>query len=294
MSILSCVGGARDNVARLNDKVWTVWEYVTPQLAAEYRQKNRRNRRFMERLEANYRRQMAGGVWMTSHEGIAFDEDDTLVDGQHRLGAVENSGVPQWLLVTRGLPRGVIEVINRGRVRTLAHNLQILGYEAATPRTVAVARAMYAGVDAVLYQTQPDDVTMRRFIDQHLAAILFAQQAMSRRHGPAAVAAAVARAFYHGETERLMRFQEAMHDRLPRDEQLPGDRSARALQKAVEKCVSLGGSARLSLYKKAQNAIMAYLEGRDLENLKEAGVDLFPLPDDADQQTAGGGDAAGA
>ena len=58
-------------------------EVITPQLAETYLTANVGNRPVLRRVVARYAREMAAGNWLLTHQGIAFDSQGKLVDGQH-------------------------------------------------------------------------------------------------------------------------------------------------------------------------------------------------------------------
>jgi len=61
---------------------------------------------------------MRSGEWKTTHEGIAFDWDGALIDGQNRLHAIVRAGVTVELAVWRNCDPKTFDVINMGRVRS--------------------------------------------------------------------------------------------------------------------------------------------------------------------------------
>lgn len=66
---------------------------VTPTIAEEWLKKNNpKNRSIGSRHVARLVADMEAGRWYLTHQGIAFDVDGQLVDGQHRLEAVRQSG----------------------------------------------------------------------------------------------------------------------------------------------------------------------------------------------------------
>lgn len=75
---------------------------VTPTLAKQWLGKNH-NRKLRKSVVDAYAKQMASGQWSQSHQGIAFSPTGELLDGQHRLAAVVQSGVPVSLVVVRGV-----------------------------------------------------------------------------------------------------------------------------------------------------------------------------------------------
>jgi len=73
---------------------------ITPEMAAIMLEKNQTNRRLNPRLVSQYAKDMKNGEWKTTHQGIAINCLGFVVDGQHRLAAIVESGVAIWLLVT--------------------------------------------------------------------------------------------------------------------------------------------------------------------------------------------------
>lgn len=66
---------------------------VTPALAKQWLEKNTNNRNVNFAKVKKMAKDMREGHWDTTHQGIAIATDGTLVDGQHRLMAVVESGV---------------------------------------------------------------------------------------------------------------------------------------------------------------------------------------------------------
>lgn len=87
---------------------------------------------------ARYAEDMEEGFWDVTHQGIAIDEFGVLMDGQHRLEAIVESGIPQILLVCVGVPRATFWLIDGGFTRTAA---SFLDGPYATPRG-ALARTL--------------------------------------------------------------------------------------------------------------------------------------------------------
>lgn len=72
-------------------------------------------------------------IWPTATfvyngESIKIDEDGNLLDGQHRLTSIVQSGHEQQMLVARNVPRSSMRTIDRGHGRTVADWLKIRGY----------------------------------------------------------------------------------------------------------------------------------------------------------------------
>lgn len=74
-----------------------------------------------------YVQDMKSGNWPFVGDSIRMTWDGHVIDGQHRLSAVVESGTTQTFLVIRGLPEESIEVLDGGRPRSLADVLRIRG-----------------------------------------------------------------------------------------------------------------------------------------------------------------------
>lgn len=108
------------------------WMDVDPGLAAHWLQNNFRNRPLSEDTVTAYARDMANGEWVATHQGIAFNDRDELIDGQHRLHGVIRCGKTIRMMVTFGLPAEIegkesttMDAVDRGRTRSVADQLKI-------------------------------------------------------------------------------------------------------------------------------------------------------------------------
>ncbi len=108
------------------------WVEVTPAMAEAWLENNFRNRPLSEDVVVAYARDMKSGQWVPTHQGIAFNENDDLIDGQHRLHAIVRSGVTVRMMVTFGLKAKIagkemttMDAVDRGRTRSVADQLKI-------------------------------------------------------------------------------------------------------------------------------------------------------------------------
>lgn len=93
-------------------------ETVTPEKAAEYLTHNKGNRPVKTGEVEQLARAIKDGRFRLTHQGIAFDENGVLIDGQQRLNAVVMAGRPIRIYVTRGVPVGSVQAVDRGIVRS--------------------------------------------------------------------------------------------------------------------------------------------------------------------------------
>lgn len=108
------------------------WMQVDPDTARRWLNNNFRNRPIAEDTVNAYARDMLGGVWVPTHQGVAFNDREELIDGQHRLHAIIRSGITVRMMVTFGLPSHIqgremttMDAVDRGRTRTVADQLKI-------------------------------------------------------------------------------------------------------------------------------------------------------------------------
>lgn len=108
---------------------------VTPELAREWLKANTKNRPLDKRKVGQYANDMKSGNWPLNGEAIKFGESKRLFDGQHRLKAVDESGVSVPMLVIRGLDESTFTTIDTGKGRSPGNILGIAGH--ADPNSLA-------------------------------------------------------------------------------------------------------------------------------------------------------------
>lgn len=111
---------------------------VSPQLATEWLTHNTNNRPLSKNAVQQLADRIQRGEWQLTHQGIAFDEDDVLIDGQHRLAAIVKAGIAVPLTITHGVPRTAFTVMDTGRKRTGRDALTLAGEANATHLAAAL------------------------------------------------------------------------------------------------------------------------------------------------------------
>lgn len=103
-------------------------EEITPDKAAFYLHYNIANNRPINKKIEEYKRDMLAGDWQDGHPApIVFDVDGNLIDGQHRLMAIVQTGVTISVWVYRGAETKTQETIDAGKSKTLDHHLHMRG-----------------------------------------------------------------------------------------------------------------------------------------------------------------------
>jgi len=107
---------------------------ITPENAKSFLEKNKigymGNRQLKKQRVEGIANAIARGQFVTTHQGIAFNEKGELIDGQHRLHAIVMAGisVPMWVFYDVPEKQGKIytmDVIDRGETRAIGDQLTI-------------------------------------------------------------------------------------------------------------------------------------------------------------------------
>lgn len=129
---------------------------VTPDMAREWLKKNRFNRPLKPRLVDKYVRQILAGNWQRTHQGIAFDSQGVVLDGQHRLWAIIQTGQAMPLLIFLNESQTAHESIDNGRARSLLDVVRLeLRDNTIKSKHLGALKAMWAG----RYCKNQDDLT---------------------------------------------------------------------------------------------------------------------------------------
>lgn len=129
-------------VAPIPDK--PVVMLVTPEIATDWLDNRNINNRSKSNVTARrYGRSIVAKRWKCTHQGIAFDRDGWLIDGQHRLMAIVATGIPAKLFIipfVEGMDDNTFDVLDSGHKR---HASQLLKGKGST---AVAAAARYLGV----------------------------------------------------------------------------------------------------------------------------------------------------
>ncbi len=109
---------------------------ITPKMAEAFLRRNRSNRPINKSTLAGYVNDMANDRWRLTHQGIAFDKEGNLVDGQHRLTAICMSGRSQDFWVFHGVPQ--TPIMDRGLQRSIKDCLTFAGMDGVTKQHIAL------------------------------------------------------------------------------------------------------------------------------------------------------------
>jgi len=93
--------------------------YITPEQAEQWLGRNwRNNRKPRQSKKKDFIRELQNGTFKTTHQGVLLHEDGTLLDGQHRLMAISESGIPAKMVVATTDDMSVYEALDQGAKRS--------------------------------------------------------------------------------------------------------------------------------------------------------------------------------
>lgn len=114
-------------------------EEITPETALKWLGVNHANRKLSDPNVSRLMGIIQRGEWMPDcTDAIGLDIDEGVVNGQHRLTAVAQTGIPVRALVVRNVRPDVIKVIDQGQGRSFQQLLQMRG-DVPTPSVIAPA-----------------------------------------------------------------------------------------------------------------------------------------------------------
>jgi hypothetical protein len=88
-------------------------ESIGPERAEAYLARNRGNRNIVQSHVAALARDIANGHWMFNAQPICFSRSGRLLNGQHRLSAVLEAGLPIEVMVMHGLPEEAFQTYDK-------------------------------------------------------------------------------------------------------------------------------------------------------------------------------------
>lgn len=257
----------------------TVIMDIGPDKAANWLGGNTHNRPIHQSRVDEYAADMKAGRWRLTHQGIAFDTNGILRDGQHRLWGIVESGCTIRVPVTFGLPTDAIEEIDNVKARTVCDRMNISGrFEDAKISTnqVSVMRAMVRGLKANRRMAYHDECEQ---MVAHLPAIGFALSRLTttRIKGVSSptVCAVVARAWYSQEAGKLDRFCEILRTGMAGE-----DEAVVILLRDYLSNLDRQTNTTLlrEIYGRVERALHCYLSGRNVSVLRACQTEMFPLP----------------
>ncbi len=241
---------------------------VTPDMAREWLTKNNFNRPQRPDIVADYVRQIRDGRWRRTHQEIAFTENGMLLDGQHRLFAIVETGIIVSMLVFVNEPLENHLAIDGGKWRTA---LDVVRLEIRSDSV----KAMIAGVFCK-NQNHLSSSEVVELLRRHFRAVDWAVDMLgkSKEIGTPTVLGVIARAYNTVPTERLLEFCSML---LSGHGDHPSINLIRGLREFIAGQRDRQEDTRRSVYRRVEYGLLAFLNNESTCDFPPYNKELFPL-----------------
>lgn len=139
----------------------TVVQTVTPAMAEEFLSNNADFQRAVRwSVVKNLEDCLVRGEWKLTHQGIAFDTNGKLIDGQHRLLAIRRSGISAEMTISYGVDPTCFQVLDIGAKRSTADLLRLGSREAGIVSFLGrlVWKSASSAQGQVIYDNLEDEI----------------------------------------------------------------------------------------------------------------------------------------
>lgn len=114
--------------------------FMTPEMAAQLLEQSAfKNRRINQKNLKKLKRDIVGGRYQVTHQGVAMTREKAIIDGQHRMAACRDTGICIPIFMFSNLLEEMVWSVDRGCLRTVDQDLYMHDYKWATER-VALLR----------------------------------------------------------------------------------------------------------------------------------------------------------
>jgi hypothetical protein len=254
-------------------------ELITPELAKKYWEGNTNNRPLRKTVVAGYAADMKAGNWELTHQGICLASDGTLLDGQHRLAAIIESGIAVKMMVVQGIEKQTVIAMDDHAKRSAGDSISIIRNEKITKDDVAIIRGATEG--PYFHAQKLTKSRINELWDTFKYPIQFCKDNYSchdRGAKSKVVVGQIAMAwFYVEDLDRLKSFCEILSGKKMAE--TPQDRAAHAMREFLLKHGFVHGNGpRIESARKVQSAIKSFMEHREVSIIRAIEpVYRFPL-----------------
>ncbi len=146
---------------------------ITPELAQEWLDRGGTNRKITRRRVEAMTAAIQRGEWQLTGEAIKLDDEGRVRDGQNRLHAIVQAGIPVRSVVARGVSEDAFDVMDTGRSRNAADVLHIHGFPSQNALAAAARGLMFIERYGRVFPSQRDShlyitpVTTLEYVKDH-------------------------------------------------------------------------------------------------------------------------------
>lgn len=260
-------------------KITFALEYITPEIAKRYLEKNKANRHVDEFMVAKYARDIADNRWRSGTSDIVFLDDESLGDGQHRLLAIIKSGVGVLMGVKRGVPVESKIAFDSGKNRTFRDSVKL---SEGVDKIHGIASSKIKQIISSVLTIERGGVASRSlsngeicdFADRFADGLLFISPfCVSNKKGVnSPVWAAFLGCFYHVDASQLDLFLRLFSGNA--DPREPHEVNPIRLKLSIVSGTATRRDAAL-IYERTQRAVQAFINKEPLKMFRACGV-IYP------------------
>jgi hypothetical protein len=255
--------------------------HVTPESAKRMLERMTPQQRNIRRHSViSHKQDLLAGTFVLTPDPIVRGTSGLYLNGQHRLTAIVETGVPAWLVIASGFDDSVYEVMDSGMKRSLVDRVSTTWLKDV--RAIAMVRLCYLGSAVTnLRVADSERVVLAAAIEGEEWFEPIAERFKNTKHVKYGwFLAALARGFMNGiSLDVISRFVAVHQD--PAISEGSHESAAVALRLYFEKNGTTGGgqgaNARADNFRRVMNALSAFASGGSRTLSKSTAVDVFPL-----------------
>ena len=253
---------------------------VTPDIARTWLVNNNFNRPRNSETTAKYVRQIREGHWRMTHQGIALTKNGFLLDGQHRLWAILETGATLPMRIFVNEPIENYSVIDCGRNRSNLENVRMSAKDSTlTSAHTQTLQSMLAGRFCKT-ANRWTNIEMNELYEEHKVPVNFVveqfRDCKDKRINDRTVKGVIARAYYHLPQETLFTFCSLLTGK--------NDHPCRA---AIDAFVGFLGyysdrkeNTKREIYRRCELTLEAFVSNSADVSFGKSIIELFPLPNE--------------
>lgn len=241
---------------------------VTPDMAKQWIITNKSNRPVKSWAVNRYAKDMIAGNWSSNHQGIAFDMDGNLADGQHRLLAIIKSGISIKMLVTWGVERvGIDRLAPRSLIDEIKYSTESSWIE---NKYLKIANAMIEIISVGTTQRKAERTTKEtiEFCEKNRDVIEATCSMFTKNEkyiSAAIIQATIALCLNFENKDKICRFVEVLKTGLPRSES--EFMAVKAREFLIQGNAKGGATERKNASKTIMKAVYLFCRGESLSRL---------------------------
>ena len=269
-------------------------ELITPEIASQYLATmvaEEQRHRLISRVK-QYAKQHMEGNWFLTHQGIGFDDEGVLRDGQHRLHMILLTQKPAIMCVTRNVPKIAFLHVDNNLPRSVRDAIKMAGSGDYSSNMVVIARTVHGYPDREIQVPVTEKERIIQLIKIWGDSLDFMENNLPQKVAgiSRAVRCCIVRCHAHmthkltGQRldtflQRLTDFCQVLVNGFVVSDNPDDDSAAICLRNYLKN--TLNAVERIqqpTRYRRTQCAIVNFLERVRLRMLKEISGDEFPVP----------------